>query len=90
MMENYYRLEGMVKGFANHRRIEILCLLEKNPELSVEEVAHTLDVNFKTVSAHMKRLAVAGLILKRSDGKNIRHKLSDRGLKALAFLRKLP
>jgi predicted ArsR family transcriptional regulator len=89
-MENFYRLEGMVKGFANHRRIEILCLLEKNPELSVEEVANTLDVNFKTVSAHMKRLAISGLILKRSDGKNIRHKVSDRGQKALTFLHKFP
>lgn len=89
-MENYYRLEGMVKGFANHRRIEILCLLEKNPELSVEDVAGTLDVNFKTVSAHMKRLAIAGLIQKRSDGKNIRHKVPGRGDKALAFLRRLP
>ncbi|OQX86940.1 MAG: hypothetical protein B6D55_04790 [Candidatus Omnitrophica bacterium 4484_70.2] len=85
--KNYHRLERIVKGFANHRRIQILELLEKKPELSVFEIAEELDINFKTASEHIRRLAISGLIMKRSDGTNIRHRLTDRGLIILKFLR---
>ncbi|MFA5864066.1 MAG: winged helix-turn-helix domain-containing protein [Phycisphaerae bacterium] len=88
-MENFRRLEGMTKGYANHRRIQIMLLLEKNPEFSVDEIAESLRVNFKTISAHIKRLAISGLVMKRSDGKSIRHKLTDRGAIVLTFLKNL-
>ena len=87
--KNYLKLERIVKGFANHRRIQILELLEKNPELSVIEITQELNMNFKTASEHIRRLAISGLIMKRSDGTNIRHKLTERGLKVLKFLRAL-
>ena len=87
--KNYRKLERIVKGFANHRRIQILELLEKNPELSVIEIAQELNMNFKTASEHIRRLAISGLIMKRSDGTNIRHKFTERGLKVLKFLRTL-
>ena len=81
------QLERIVKGFANHRRIEILELLQRKPELSVEEVSDILDINFKTASEHLRRLAIAGLLLKRSEGNNVRHKLTARGESILKFLR---
>jgi len=88
IIKNEFRkLERIVKGFANHRRIEILQLIEKEPELSVLEIADRLDINFKTASEHIRRLAIAGLVLKRSEGLNVRHKLSDRGASILKFLR---
>ena len=87
--KNYRKLERIVKGFANHRRIQILELLEKNPELSVIEITQELNMNFKTASEHIRRLAISGLIMKRSDGTNIRHRLTDRGLTILKFLRTL-
>ena len=88
IIKNEFRkLERFVKGFANHRRIEILQLIEKEPELSVLEIADRLDINFKTASEHIRRLAIAGLVLKRSEGLNVRHKLSDRGASILKFLR---
>lgn len=83
----YRRLERIVKGFANHRRIQILELLEKNPELSVLDIAEKLNMNFKTASEHLRRLAISGLVLKRSQGLNVRHKLTDRSLTILKFLR---
>ncbi len=86
---NYRNLERTAKGFANHRRIEIMELLRKEPELSVFEIAEKLAVNFKTISEHIRRLAIAGLVLKRSDGTSIRHKLTDRGHLILKFLRTL-
>ena len=87
--KSYYQLERIVKGFANHRRIEILELLKREPELSVLDISRKLNVNFKTASEHIRRLAIAGLVMKRSDGASIRHKATDRGLFILKFLRTL-
>ena len=83
------RLERIVKGFANHRRIQIMELLESNPELSLQNVSVKLKVNIKTVSEHIRRLAISGLVLKRNRGNNVLHKLSPQGLSILKFLRKL-
>jgi len=87
--KSYYQLERIVKGAANHRRIEILELLQKSPELSVVNISERLHVNFKTISEHIKRLATAGFVIKRSDGASVRHKITQRGLSILKFLRTL-
>ena len=83
---SYRVLERIVRGFSNHRRIQIMALLSSNPELSVAELAEKLKINFKTASQHITRLAIAGLVMKRSDGTSIRHKLTPRGEKALKYL----
>ncbi len=88
-MKNFRQLERLVKGFANHRRIEILNLLDKTPELSVFEVAERLKINFKTASEHILRLAIAGLVVKRNEGNNVRHALTNTGKSILKFLRRL-
>ena len=87
MKKTHRELERIVKGFANHRRLQIMGLLEKTPELSVDEIAQTLSINFKTASEHIRRLAIAGLLMKRSEGNNVRHKLTFRGVSILKFLR---
>ena len=87
--KSYWHLEKIVKGFSNHRRIVILELLKNEPELSVIDIAKRLEINFKTASEHIRRLAIAGLVLKRSDGSSVRHKVSDRGMFILKFLRTL-
>jgi len=79
--------ERIVKGVANHRRLEILDLLQKYPELSVDEVSTNLKINFKTASDHIRRLAIAGLVMKRYEGNFVRHKLTSRGQSILKFLR---
>ncbi len=53
------------------------------------EIAGKLNTNFKTASEHIKRLAIADLVIKRSAGINVRHKLTDRGVNILIFLRML-
>lgn len=83
------QLERIVKGAANHRRIEILMLLHKQPEISVTEIADALGINFKTASEHARRLAIAGLLMKRHDGPSVRHALTDTGARILKFLRTL-
>lgn len=78
-----------MRGFSNHRRIEMLELLEKEPELSVEEISRKLNINYKTSADHLRRLTIAGMLLKRSDSVSIRHKLTPRAANVLKFLRTL-
>lgn len=87
MRKTYNQLERIIKGFANHRRIEILELLKKQPELSVAEISDRLKINFKNASGHIQKMAIAGLIIKRYDANNVRHKLTSRGKSILEFCR---
>lgn len=83
------QLERVVKGFASHRRIEILRLLQRTPELSVEQIAKQLSIGYENASDHIRKLAIAGLVLKRSDGKAVRHKLTPRASHVLTFCKTL-
>ena len=90
MTKTRYRdLERIVKGAANHRRLQILELVAEKPELSVMEIARELSVNFKTIAEHVRRMAIAGLVMKRNDENAVRHKLTPRGNAILKFLRTL-
>ncbi|HEY4528555.1 MAG TPA: winged helix-turn-helix domain-containing protein [Candidatus Paceibacterota bacterium] len=88
-MKNLRQLERIVKGFSNHRRIEIMELLARQPELSVMEISDKLKINFKTGSEHIRRLALASLVLKRNEGNTVRHLLTTLGHSILKFLRTL-
>lgn len=85
--KSYRELERLVRGFSNHRRIQMLELLMKEPELSVEEISNALKINVKTASEHIRRLALTGLVLKRNEGNSVRHKLTKRAEIILKFLR---
>ncbi|MDO8594585.1 MAG: winged helix-turn-helix domain-containing protein [bacterium] len=87
--KTYRELERIVRGFANHRRIQILEMLKKQPEMSVDEIAAFLDISYKTVAAHVHRLAVGGLVLKRNQDVSVRHRLTSRAEFILKFLRAL-
>ncbi len=84
---NWKNTERIIKGAANHRRLQIIDLLQRKPELSVEEISDVFKINFKTASDHIRRLAIAGLVMKRHEGNFVRHKLTPRGLSILKFLR---
>ena len=79
----------MIKGFANHRRIEIMDLLRQKPELSVEDVSQRLSIGYENASDHLRKLAIAGLVAKRHDGKSVRHKLTPRAVHILTFCKTL-
>jgi len=89
MAKAFRQLERVVRGFANHRRIEVMDLLESDAELDLREIARRCAMNYKTASEHLRRLAVAGLVTKRAKGTHVLHILSPRGKKVLMFLRTL-
>ena len=86
---NYRVLERIVKGFANHRRIEILDLLQRVPELSVDDISERLRIGYENASDHVRKLAISGLVMKRNDGPSVRHKLTPRGEPILMFCKRL-
>ena len=88
-MRRFRHLEGIAKGFANHRRIEMMALLEKSPELSLLEVSEALGINFKTAGEHLRKLVISGLVMKRNAGHAVRHALTPLGRHVLKFCRTL-
>jgi len=86
---NYRQLERIVKGFANHRRLEIMDLLKRQPELSVDQISEKLSIGYENTSDHLRRMAIAGLVLKRNEGVIVRHKLTSRANDILVFCKKL-
>lgn len=88
-MQDRRKLERIVRGFSNHRRIQLLDLLDRRPELSVQEAAEEVRSDYRTVAEHLRRLTIAGLILKRNQAQTVRHALTDRGRRVLMFLRTL-
>jgi DNA-binding transcriptional ArsR family regulator len=87
MKKTSRELERIVKGFANHNRLEILNLLGKTSDLSVFEISDILKSDFKNISAHINKMHIAGLLTKRNEGNMVRHKLTNRGKSILQFVR---
>jgi len=87
-MKKAKQLERYFKGAANHWRISILLLVDKNQGLSVEEITEILDGNFKNISQHTRTLVRAGLLNKKYQGRNVVHFLSPYGKKFVYFVRK--
>jgi DNA-binding transcriptional ArsR family regulator len=83
------RLERIVKGFANHRRIEILELLASHPDLCLGDISEKLEIEFKTASEHVRRLALSGLVAKRYKGRRVCLRLANGTRNILAFLGRL-
>lgn len=82
------QLERHFKGVANHRRIAILLLVLKDPEITLEAISENLDCNFKTISEHTRRLVQAGLLNKEYKGRKVEHKISPYGKRIALFISK--
>lgn len=80
------QLERHFKGVANHRRISILTLVFKDPGITLEQIAESLDCNLKTISEHTRRLAQAGLLNKSYRGRKVEHSVSPYGAKFCLFI----
>ncbi len=86
-LKNSKQLERHFKGVANHHRIEILRLLEKNDGLTLDAITQRLDANFKTMSEHTRKLVQAGLVNKKYQGRSVIHTLSPYGKNVITFMK---
>lgn len=81
------KLERHFKGVANHRRIQILLLIWRHPEIIQEDIIAELKSNQKTISEHIRRLYHAGLIDKHYAGRSIQHRLTPYGRIFIDFIK---
>lgn len=79
MAKTSKQLERYFKGVANHHRIDILFLVNKNDGITLEAIAEKLDCNIKTISEHTRKLVQAGLLNKKYMGRSVLHSLSPYG-----------
>lgn len=86
-MKTPKQLERYFKGSANHWRISILFLINKNSGISLEKICDDLNANFKTISQHTKYLVNAGLLNKKYQGREVLHYLSPYGKKFVEFMK---
>lgn len=87
-MKTAKQLERYFKGAANHRRLEILFLIDKNEGITLEGISEVLHCNIKTISEHTRRLLQAGLLNKKYQGREVSHYLSPYGKMFLEFAKK--
>lgn len=81
------QLERHLKGVSNHHRIDILRLIERRRQISLDDIARILHCNLKTTAEHTRRLALAGLVYKRYRGRIVIHTLSPYGKTIHNFLK---
>lgn len=86
-MMTFRQLERVVRGFFNHRRIQMLTVLAATPELNVVTLGRLCGVDIRTVSEHTHKLVRGGLVRKRAKGWRVLHTVSPRGFDVLRFLR---
>jgi predicted transcriptional regulator len=88
-MKNSKQLERHLKGVSNHRRIDILLLINKSDNIKLEDIAEILECNLKTIAGHTSKLVNAGLVNKRHQGLAVMHSLSPYGKIFIEFILKL-
>ncbi len=87
-MKTAKQLERYFKGAANHWRIAILLIVEKEEGITVEGITEALDkADFKNISQHTRRLVQAGLLNKSYLGRQVTHTLSPYGKMFLKFMK---
>jgi len=86
-MKSSKQLERYIKGLANHRRLDILLFVQKNPGINLEGITEQLGCHFTTVSVHTHKLVRAGLLNKKYIGQVVSHNLSPYGKRFLSFLK---
>ena len=89
MSMEYRKVERIVKGFANHNRVKILELLDNKPDLSVMEISEILKIGYENTSDHIRKMAIAGLLMKKNSGPSVLHKLTPRAKSILVFCKRL-
>lgn len=86
MIKDPKKLEAVIKGFANYRRIQILYLLNRQRDLSNNDIAEQLHIGFRSSSQHLDKMYRGGLLGKTKQGPLVIHSLTTLGKQALDFL----
>lgn len=65
------RVAQTLKGLANEQRLQILCLLSENKEMSVGELMRFLDLSQSALSQHLAKLKSENFVSSRKEGLSV-------------------
>lgn len=82
-------IANIIKSIAHQTRIEILDVVSVEAGLTVGDISETLDIDIKSISAHLLKLTHANLVDKEPDGQQVRIYLTDRGRRVHEFITSL-
>jgi len=86
-MKTPKQFERYFKGVANHRRVQILLLTARAPNICLKDIAKTIDSDVKNVCQHTQKLVQAGLLNKKYSGRMVGHSISPYGRKFINFIK---
>jgi len=66
-----------MKALANRRRLAILKYLKADGRATVSDVAHKIELSFKSTSKHLRILAAAGIIEREQISLQMWYELSE-------------
>ena len=72
-----FDLAQLFKVLANDTRLRLLHALAKEGELSVTELAESLDMRMQAVSNQLQRLVDRGILVARRDGNLVHYRIED-------------
>ena len=83
LLDEVSRMFGLL---SDPTRLRLLSRLHDDGELSVGELGSRTGVTLANVSQHLNRLAMAGLVARRRDGKHVHYRIADPRLEELCEL----
>ena len=75
--QNMKDLEKVLKALANERRLKIIKILKRSPELSVGEVAEEIGLSFRSTSRHLTLLYRAGVLEQERRANLVEYKIAS-------------
>ncbi len=75
-----------LKGLANEQRLQILCLLSENKEMSVGELMQYLDLSQSALSQHLAKLKADKFVSSRKDGLSVFYKVERQDILEILHL----
>ena len=72
----YHLRVDVLKALASHTRLQLLDLLSAR-EMTVCEMADTLEANQSTISCHLSTLRASGLVTTRKEGTSVHYAIAD-------------
>lgn len=79
--QKFYDLTEFLKTIAHPQRLSILAELELIEEISVKTFAERLKVSQSSVSQHLTKLRMSGVVSSRRIGKQVFYRLRDRSIR---------
>lgn len=76
----------ILSALANERRLEIICLLSENREMSVGELLTHLELSQSALSQHLSRLRSDGFVETRKEGLNVFYRVERDDIRSLLGL----